>query len=121
MAATAAARMRRLRADSGRARGVVSGIGGASVAGAGRVTQASSAGLPAWGAGSMVRRMPTPGERLVSLLRADPPDATAIADLLTRLAPNARRDAIAALSGPRLQRTLYEVMAGSARVTLADL
>jgi len=69
----------------------------------------------------MVRAMPTPGERLVSLVRAEPPDAAAIADFLDRLAPGARREAIAALSGPRLQRRLYEAVAGRPPVTLAEL
>jgi hypothetical protein len=65
--------------------------------------------------------MATPGERLVALLRAEPPDPAAIADLLDRLTPGARREAITALSGPRLQRRLYEAVAGTPRVTLADL
>jgi len=65
--------------------------------------------------------MPTPGERLTAILRAEPPDAAAIAEFLDRLSPSARREAIAALSGPRLQRTLYQAVARTPRVTLADL
>ena len=57
----------------------------------------------------------------MSLLRSEPPDATAIAELLGRLSPNGRREAVTALAGPRLQRRLYELVAGTPRVTLADL
>ena len=65
--------------------------------------------------------MPTPAERLVALVRAEPPDVGAIAGHLDRLTPGARREAIGALSGARLQRRLYEAMAGTPPVALADL
>src|SRR5215813_4421638 len=65
--------------------------------------------------------MPTPGEKLTALLRAEQPDAAAIAEFLDRLNPNARRDAIAALSGPRAQRRLYKTVARTPPVTLDDL
>jgi hypothetical protein len=64
--------------------------------------------------------MPSPGERLVELVRADPVDREAIARFLDGLGADDRRAAITALSGVRLQRRLYEAAAAAPRVTLAD-
>ena len=69
----------------------------------------------------MVRAMPTAANRLLELVRAEPPDPAAIGDFLDHLTPADRVEASAALSGPGLQRRLYEVVAGADRVTLADL
>jgi hypothetical protein len=65
--------------------------------------------------------MSSSGERLVELVRADPPDREAIARFLDALTPAERRDAITALSGARLQGRLYRTVEGAPRVTLADL
>ena len=65
--------------------------------------------------------MPSPGERLVALLRAEPPDRAAIAALFDGLPPAERLAAMTALSGPRLQARLYGAVAGAPPVTLADL
>ncbi|HJQ85286.1 MAG TPA: hypothetical protein VKA21_14470 [Candidatus Binatia bacterium] len=64
--------------------------------------------------------MPSPGERLVELIRAEPVDARAIGAFLDGLAPAERREAIGALSGPRLQSRLYRAVENAPRVTLAD-
>jgi len=64
--------------------------------------------------------MPSPGERLAELVRREPVDPTAIAEYLDGLSPTGRREAITALSGPRLQSLLYRAVAGAAPVTLAD-
>ena len=64
--------------------------------------------------------MPSPGERLVELIGAEPPDRAAIAAFLDGLAPTDRHEAITALSGPRLQGRLYAAVAAAAPVTLAD-
>jgi len=65
--------------------------------------------------------VPSPGARLIELVRTDPPDRAAIAAFLDGLAHAERIDAIRALSGPRLQRRLYHAVADGPRVTLADL
>ncbi len=65
--------------------------------------------------------VPSPGERLVELVCAEPLDAAAVATFLDRLTADERREAIAALSGPRLQSRLYRAVANAPRVTLADL
>jgi hypothetical protein len=65
--------------------------------------------------------MPSSGERLVALVRAEPLDREAVARFLDGLSAADRRDAITALSGPRLQRRLYEAAGAAPRVTLADL
>jgi hypothetical protein len=64
--------------------------------------------------------VPSPGERLIELIRAEPPDRAAIATFLDGLAPAARLEAIRALSGPRLQGRLYRAVEGAPRVTMAD-
>ena len=64
--------------------------------------------------------MPSPGERLVELVGAAPPDRAAIAALLDGLGAADRHAAIAALSGPRLQGRLWDAVAGAPPVTLAD-
>jgi hypothetical protein len=64
--------------------------------------------------------MPSPGERLVALVSAEPVDRDAIARFLDGLGADDRRAAITALSGVRLQRQLYEAAAGAPRTTLAD-
>ena len=64
--------------------------------------------------------MPSPGERLVELIGAEPPDRAAIATFLDRLTSAERHQAITALSGPRLQGRLYAAVAGAPAVTLAD-
>jgi hypothetical protein len=61
--------------------------------------------------------VPSPGERLIALVRVEPPDRAAIAAFLDGL----RVAAITALSGPRLQARLYAAVAGAPPVTLADL
>lgn len=63
----------------------------------------------------------TAGERLIALVRAEPPDAAAIAAHLDGLAPGERLAAMRALSGPRLQARLFAAVAGNPRVTLDDL
>lgn len=57
----------------------------------------------------------------MDLVRAEPVDAAAIAEFLDRLTPEARREAITALSGPRLQSRLYRAVASAPRVGLDDL
>ena len=64
--------------------------------------------------------MRSPGEHLVALVRADPPDRAAIAAFLDGLPHGERVAAITALSGPRLQARLYAATAGAPPVTLAD-
>jgi hypothetical protein len=64
---------------------------------------------------------PTPGERLAALVRGEPIDPAAIADLLDRLSAAERREAITALAGPRLQARLYQSVAAAAPVRLGDL
>ena len=64
--------------------------------------------------------MPSPGERLVALVNAEPVVRDAIARFLDGLGAEDRRTAITALSGARLQRRLYEAVAGAPRTTLAD-
>ena len=64
--------------------------------------------------------MPSQGERLVALVSAEPVDRDAIARFLDGLGADDRRAAITALSGVRLQRRLYEAVAGAPRTTLAD-
>lgn len=61
------------------------------------------------------------GERLVALVRAEPIDPTAIAEFLDRCPAAERCQAIAALSGPRLQSRLYAALAGKPPVSLAEL
>jgi len=65
--------------------------------------------------------MSAAGDRLLTLVRAEPPDPAAIAAFLDGLGPAERREAITALAGPRLQGRLYAAVAGTPRVTLADL
>jgi hypothetical protein len=65
--------------------------------------------------------MTSGGAALVALIRAEPPDAAAIAAFLDGLPGGERAEAITALAGPTLQRRLYEAVAGAPRVTLADL
>ena len=65
--------------------------------------------------------MPAAGERLIELVRAEPPDREAIAAFLDRLGHAGRLEAIRALSGPRLQGRLYRAVADAAPVRLADL
>ena len=64
--------------------------------------------------------MRSPGEQLVALVRAEPPDRAAIAAFLDGLPHGERVAAITALSGPRLQARLYTATAGAPPVTLAD-
>jgi hypothetical protein len=64
--------------------------------------------------------VPFPGPRLVELIRAEPIDRVAIASFLDGLKSAERREAIAALAGPRLQQRLYAAVADAPRVTLAD-
>ena len=61
------------------------------------------------------------GERLVALVRAEPPDPRAIAAFLDGLSYAGRVEAISALQGPWLQRRLYEAVKDTPRVTLDDL
>ena len=65
-------------------------------------------------------RVPSPGERLIALVRAEPPDRVAIAAFLDGLPHGERVAAITALSGPRLQARLYAAVSGAPPVTLAD-
>ncbi len=65
--------------------------------------------------------MASAASRLIELVRAEPPDPAAIGDFLDHLTPVDRVEAIAALSGPGLQRRLYAAVAKATRVTLADL
>jgi hypothetical protein len=65
--------------------------------------------------------MPSSAERLIELVRAEPPDRAAIARFLDGLSHAERLEAITALSGPRLQGRLYRAVEGAPRVTLADL
>jgi len=58
--------------------------------------------------------------RLLELVRTEPPDRAAIAALLDALGSEARREAIVALAGPRLQSRLYRAVADAPRVKLAD-
>ena len=64
--------------------------------------------------------MPRPGERLVELIRAEPPDRAAIASFLDGLSRADRVEAIRALSGARLQGRLYRAVEGAPRVTMSD-
>ena len=64
--------------------------------------------------------MPSAGERLIALVRAEPPDRAAIAAFLDGLPHGERVAAITALSGPRLQARLYAAVSGAPPVTLAD-
>ena len=64
--------------------------------------------------------MPSPGERLIALVRAEPADRAVIAAFLDGLPHGERMAAITALSGPRLQARLYAAVASAPRVTLAD-
>ena len=54
--------------------------------------------------------MPSAGERLIALVRAEPPDRAAIAAFLDGLPHGERVAAITALSGPRLQARLYAMV-----------
>ncbi len=65
--------------------------------------------------------MSTAARRLVDLIKAEPPDAAAIADCLDHLTHLDRLAALAGLSGVGIQRRLYAAVAGAKRVTLADL
>jgi hypothetical protein len=65
--------------------------------------------------------MSAAARRLVELVRAEPPDVAAIGDCLDHLTHHDRLEAIAALSGPGLQRRLYDAAQAAKRVTLADL
>src|SRR5881397_2162494 len=78
-------------------------------------------GLPRRARADYNARVPSPGERLIALVRAEPPDRAAIAALLDGLPHGERVAAITALSGPRLQARLYASVAGAPPVTLADL
>jgi len=64
--------------------------------------------------------VPSPGERLVELVGAAPPDRAAIAALLDGLGAADRHAAVTALAGPRLQGRLWDAVAGAPPVTLAD-
>jgi hypothetical protein len=64
--------------------------------------------------------VPSPGERLIELIRAEPPDRAAIAAFLDGLGRAERLEAIRALSGPRLQGRLYRAVESAPRVTMAD-
>jgi hypothetical protein len=77
-------------------------------------------GLPARGAADYKRAVPSPGERLIELIRAEPPDRAAIAAFLDGLSHADRVAATRALSGPGLQGRLYRAVEGAPRVTLAD-
>jgi len=63
-------------------------------------------GLPRRARADYNARVPSPGERLIALVRAEPPDRAAIAAFLDGL----RVAAITALSGPRLQARLYAMV-----------
>jgi hypothetical protein len=60
-------------------------------------------------------------ERLVGLVRAEPVDASAIAQHLDHLTLTDRVNAMRALGGAKLQGRLYAALAAKPRVTLADL
>ena len=64
--------------------------------------------------------MASPGERLIDLIRAEPPDRAAIASFLDGLSRTDRLEAVRALSGPRLQGRLYRAVESASRVTMAD-
>jgi hypothetical protein len=64
--------------------------------------------------------VPSSGERLIALIRADPPDRAAIASYLDTLSRSDRLEAIRALSGPKLQARLYRAVESAPRVSLAD-
>ncbi len=65
--------------------------------------------------------MATPGLRLRELVRADPPDARAVANHLDGLDPPERLEAIQSLGGIEVQSRLYAAAASARRVELADL
>jgi hypothetical protein len=69
----------------------------------------------------MVPHMSNAARRLLELIEAEPPDPTAIADCLDHLTHQDRLDAIAALSGPGVQRRLYQAAGQTKPVSLADL
>jgi hypothetical protein len=64
--------------------------------------------------------VPSPGERLLGLIRAEPPDPAAIAAFLDGCPGADRLAAIRALSGVRVQRRLYQAVERAPRVTMAD-
>ena len=64
--------------------------------------------------------MASPGERLIALICAEPPDRAPIASFLDGLSRSDRLEAIRALSGPRLQGRLYRAVESAPRVTMAD-
>jgi hypothetical protein len=106
------------------------GDGGAQRAGA-ETGERHGGAIARWGVRVALRRvgrrrydrapMTPAAARLVALVRAEPVDTAAIADLLDHLAPGDRRQAIAALGGPGLQGRLYAALAGAPPVRLADL
>jgi hypothetical protein len=65
--------------------------------------------------------MPSPAERLIALVRAEPPEPEAIARHLDALTPAARAGAIRELGGARLQGRLWKAVADAPPVTLDDL
>jgi len=60
-------------------------------------------------------------DRLKTLLAADAPDASEIADLLDRASAGDRLDAVRALGGVRLQRALWNAAANAPAVAIDDL
>ena len=64
---------------------------------------------------------PQTGARLLELLGAEPPNAAEIAAFLDGLTHDGRMEALAALSGPAVQRRLWEVAASAPRVDTTDL
>jgi hypothetical protein len=73
------------------------------------------------GAAPIAASTTAPAVRLRELIEREPPDRGAIARFLDGLEHGARLEAIRALSGTRIQRRLYEVVADAPRVTPADL
>jgi hypothetical protein len=61
------------------------------------------------------------GERFIGLVRAEPPDAPAIAAFLDGLDHDERLEAMRALGGARLQSRLWDAVAANPRVTIDDL
>jgi hypothetical protein len=65
--------------------------------------------------------MATPGDRLRALLEQPAPAAPAIAELLDRMSHAERLDAVHALGGPRLQKRLYDAVAGAPPVSIDQI
>ena len=61
------------------------------------------------------------GARLLELLRPDAPNAAEIGAFLDGLTHDGRMEALASLSGPAVQRKLWEVAANAPRVDTADI